>query len=307
MKTKITFFVLVLLALPRFGMAALSSDINSDTCTDASDISILKSVFRSNNTTADLDASGEVNLKDAAIIMHEWAPCANTVNISELLPYAPNTNLKYQFYNPDGSAGNTFEILRTEPWADGTHFTVHHYYGNVGSQASQCPRVDDVFGYNANNLFYTDTYNFYDPAVDEAGLTRTTYTEGHLWGQMTMFKDTEVLNTMTGKVFDLQHILCSATSSSERPSATTNQTKAIVSDATAWSPYTGGESNLKPVIMLQETTYLNSAPNDIFQEQWNFYDDPQYGYIPIEITILKQTPNDTSLQVISHERLQGIN
>ncbi len=310
MKTKISIFALLLLALPVFSHAAYrNADVNTDGCVDSSDYTLIREDLGTATSQSDLDSSGVVNLRDLTVLMHTWAPCSNTVDAASFFPFAPNKNLRFNYYNPtSGAVLKKYEVMRVEPWSDAKHFTVHHYYANLGEALQTCPRVDDVFAFQDDKLFYTDTYNFYDTSVDPNGLTRAIFPQGDLWAQTTMVKGQTITrqavpfvqNTMT-------HSNCSVTQETQKQSIQ-YQTEVVITDQTSWSPYTGGSSKAVPTLMLQQTTtyFAPKSKTSLFQEQWHFYRDPTYGYIPIDVVILSKSTSQTALKAISHQRLESV-
>ncbi len=308
MKAKILLLqcLIVITCIPQWTHAAVTADYNGDQCIDQSDLAILRGSYANATTVADMDGSGAVDVKDLALLMKNWKACPGSFSIASLYPFAVGHALKYTAYNNNSKPTSTYEIITTDLWHEG-HFTVHHQYGNVGSTAPFCPRVDDVYYFHDDQLFYTDTYDFYPPAPkDNNASTHTIYTPGHLWGRMTMFKNRAVSGTMKGQDFDIQNVDCTVTGAVARAGNPTHLTEAQISDSQSWSDYTGGAKVTVPTLLLQQKTFVNGQKNNIWLEQWQFYNDPRLGYMPIEITIATQSPKQTSPKVISHERLSTV-
>lgn len=297
--------------LPAFAYGAYrNADINSDGCIDDSDLNIMKSDIGTAAVNSDLDSSGTVTMRDLTVLMHSWAPCSNTINAAAFFPVAPNKNLRFNYYNPtSGAVLKKYEIMQSEVWNDSTHFTVHHYYANLGDAVLTCPRVDDVFAFQDNKLYYTDTYNFYDTAVDPNGLTLSNFPQGDLWAQTTMVKGQTI--TTKGVPLVQSSITQSdcVTLSQLQKKSLQYQTDVVITDQSSWSPYTGGSTKTVPTLMLQQTTtyFAPKGKTSLFQEQWHFYRDPTFGYVPIEVVILSKSTSQTALKVISRERLESIN
>lgn len=313
MKTKIILIALALVSLmPINARAFNSADLNQDTCIDTTDFYRMQSAYSTSNPTADLNGSGKVDIRDLAILTHTWSLCPDTVNILDLYPYALDHNLTYNHYNSDGSLGSTFGILRNELWPDGVHFTHHNFFGNVGSTAPNCPRADDVYLQLGSKLYYTDTFYFFpksypDGVQDPAGLTRTYFSPGQLWGETTMFKGaTQQVQTMTRIIYDIQQTDCVTTSQIARTGTIPVTTQYSIHDSSTWSPFTGGSNTTVPTLLLKEHSVFNNLPDDVFDEEWQFYKSPTYGYVPIEYRILQQKPGEPGISEIAHGRLKSI-
>ena len=195
---------------------------------------------------------------------------------------------------------STEEKNYLKSWGDNVHFTFHRLYFNKGDTIQWCPRVDDVYVWSGDNLFYTDTFDFYNNKL-------TNYKTGHLWATRLMEPGIEITNSMDGTTYDITHKDCSVTNKLQVPgeSSTHKTVAVIIENQNAWSPFTGGSSQNVPVFRLDEFMYIDGNKDDWWKEEWYFYNHPIYGYVPIYTKGYRKKPN-TDMQITWDSRLLNI-
>jgi len=201
----------------------------------------------------------------------------------------------------EGTAG-VFGETRHRWWNDGQTFTIHRTFGNPGQAAPWCPRIDDVKVWSGDELIYTDTYNFYSNAKNLTHLSAP----GHIWADRWMKLGEQKSGSYTDEVFLIEHSNCSVTSSSLSFTLTNVALRGLYSGDTAWSPYTGGESNPLPVLRLDEITWFGSDPDDWTKEEWFFYDHPTLGYISIHTKGTRKNLGSSTIETLWDLRLQEV-
>lgn len=193
------------------------------------------------------------------------------INLKEIYPFKTKNVFVYHWYDQHNKKVPGFENHSHEWSPDGKTFTIHHSYNG-----EWCPRVDDVFRWDNNQLFYTDTYDFYK------GI-RTTYTPGHLWGKEKVNAGDKKSTPTHGHIRNFTHENCYIQSETE-PTDESEHVMAykVVPNETAWSPLTGGKNKPVNVFRLEQHTYIHGNKDDWWKEEWYFYEHPQYGYIAIQ-------------------------
>lgn len=309
MKTKVSIlFLLLALVVPSSLFAAGNPDYTGDGCVGEDDVDVFSGYFQSKDPRADIDGKSGISMRDMAFLMTRWDDCS--VNFQSLYPFAVGQKLTFQNYNKDGITPLlTYETDYIEVWEDKSHFTIHRIYGNTGQQKPpDCPRIDDVYIWSGENLYYTDTLNFFPPTGpnDKDALTHTLYyNSGHLWGTTAMKKGVEYSGSFSGKIYNIQQTNCQIISEQTRKQQT-YQTTRKVSDATAWSPYTGGSAVTIPVLKVEQATYPSNDTYYSFKEEWYFYRDPIHGYIPIYTYGSYQKKKDASATYLWKTRLSTV-
>jgi hypothetical protein len=170
-------------------------------------------------------------------------------------PTDENIKLIFEHYIRDGE----FEILSIDPWEDNKSFTSRHQYFNSTITAPFCPRIDDVFTWDENKLYYTHTYNFYDNTLLEI-------TPGHLWAYNNMKIGEVKHSTYQATFYNIDHSNCTAINKNIIQKNTHEVWFGIFNSQT-WSEYTGGPNNPVNVILLAETTWVNRESKTEWKEK----------------------------------------
>lgn len=209
-------------------------------------------------------------------------------------------NMKKVYYPRNYSfifeSNNTvLEKTSWESWGDGSHFTAHRNYFNMNELITWCPRTDDVYEWSGELLYYKDTYTFYP---NENSLV--SYSPGHVWARGSMQAGVNYTYMMNGTFYDIVHNDCrvvTKTINAENSNNNIVTVAGITDDLESWSPFTGGSSTPVKVFRLDEYTFIGS--DEWWKEEWYFYNDPLYGFIPIASKGYHQSswvlPNNTLL------------
>jgi len=226
-------------------------------------------------------------------------------DFTKFYPFNENYGLHYQSYHKNNTEEDLHSVIYTDKWGpNNNYFTIHHTYGSSTKKRTWCPRVADIFKWEGNNLYYTETKDFYK------GLSTTFPSNnhaGHLWGEKCFKANVakKISTTQRANFYrDHKPNSCNlGTAIKDSRSHNVDIWRALKEDYTAWSDFTGGKNNPVEVLRLDETTIYGN--NNWWKESWYFYDHPEYGVIPIHSKGLRKMPN-TNVELLWNMRLKNI-
>jgi hypothetical protein len=181
----------------------------------------------------------------------EHAARAEVFDLREIFPY-PNKLFHYVSYDQNGQLTEDRETEWTERWPDGVHFTIHRFFSG-GRDINECPRIDDVFVWQDDVLYYTDTIDFFENWQSAHMIPGDPV--GSRQMRANVWVDSGISRRYNQAAYPIQHENCRVTfedtASPEAINEPQNNHVRILNNRREWSPVTGGPNRLVSVIILE--------------------------------------------------------